>query len=71
MVRGTLLGADVAKLLDPGDVPSDRPLKEFWNGQHFALPVFEPPRIDPADGTSGIPHLGLDEVLAALLGDAL
>ena len=36
----------------------------------FELPVFAPPKIDPT-GSVGIPHLGLDEILVAILKDAL
>lgn len=70
VVRGTPIGSSVAKLFDPGTVPSGRPPDTFWNGRRFVLPVFEPRR--PRDGgQEGIQHLGLDAVLDALLGDKL
>ena len=71
MVRGTLLGDGAAKLFDPGDVPSSRPPDTFWEDHRFTLPVFEPPAIKPPDGSNGIPHLGLDDVLASVLEGAL
>jgi predicted YcjX-like family ATPase len=70
VVRGTPVGSGAAKLFDPGHVPSGRPAEGFWNKKRFVLPVFEPRR--PAEGgRSGIQHLGLDAVLAALLEDKL
>jgi hypothetical protein len=71
VVRGTPLGGDAAKLFDPGDVPSGHPHESFWDRPHFVLPVFEPPRIQPLDGSNGVPHLGVDDVLTALLEDVL
>jgi predicted YcjX-like family ATPase len=70
VVRGLPLGSTVRKDFHPGDVPSSRPPDSFWSDRYFELPVFTPPVIAP-DGSAGIPHLGLDGLLAALLGDAL
>ena len=53
-----------------GTVPISRPPDGFWSGQYFDLPVFTPPPIDPA-GTNGIQHMGLDRILADLIGDRL
>jgi predicted YcjX-like family ATPase len=65
VVRGTVVGGG-AKLFDPGSVPVSRPRDGFWNKRRFVMPVFEPRRpLD--DGRQGIEHLGLDEVLTALL----
>jgi predicted YcjX-like family ATPase len=49
---------------DVGQVPADYP------PPYFEMPVFRPPIID-ASGTAGIPHLGLDEVLDAVIADLL
>jgi len=70
VVRGTLLGSGTAKLFDPGTVPVACPPDSFWGKTHFRLPVFEPPRGE-AIGAGGIPSLGLDALLLALLGDEL
>jgi predicted YcjX-like family ATPase len=53
-----------------GEIPSRRPDAEWWQHPYFELPAFRPPVIQ-ADGTLGIPHLGLDEVLVDLIGDRL
>jgi uncharacterized protein len=42
----------------------------FWDARYFELPNFRPPRIR-ASGENGIPHLALDEVLDAVIGDLL
>jgi len=70
VVRGTILGTGAARLFDPGTVPSGLPPEGFWDRPRFVLPVFEPPRGE-AIGPRGIPSLGLDALLVALLGDAL
>ena len=46
------------------------PEPAFWDAAFFRMPEFRPPRLDPAGG-SGVPHLGMDGLLAWLLGDAL
>jgi len=66
VVRGIPLGETRAKLFDPGTVPAGRPPEAFWDRPRFVLPVFEPPR-DRALGPKGVPHLGLDTLLATLL----
>ena len=69
-VRGVLLdGGRVARVY-PGEVPLRRPDAAFWNHAFFEMPVFQPPRLS-TDGAAGIPHLGLDALLAALIGDLL
>ena len=70
VVRGVLAGESELRPYDPGEVPSARPPESFWGDRYFELPDFVPPRIDPR-GETGIPHLGLDAVLAELLGDVL
>ncbi|BBK31836.1 hypothetical protein EDC65_0638 [Stella humosa] len=46
--------------------PDDR----FWSRPFFAMPRFQPPRLDP-DVNAGIGHVGLDEALDFLLADRL
>lgn len=69
VVFGSPLGDEKPKVFYPGDVPSGFPPQSFWSGRYFELPIFAPPALDPS-GAKGIPHLGLDEILAALLQDA-
>ena len=73
-VRGVLLEPGDAPArwvkVDPGVVPSRRPGESYWRAPFFEMPVFRPPRLEP-DGLSGVPHLGLDRLLAALIGDLL
>jgi predicted YcjX-like family ATPase len=70
VVRGVLLGETQARAFHVGDVPSAIPPDGFWAESFFSLPVFRPPRII-ADGSHGIPHLGLDAILTELIGDRL
>ena len=70
VVRGRLLDGTADKSFFPGEVPSGWPPESFWSAQFFELPCFKPLRIDPT-GQIGIPHLGLDEVMASLLKDVL
>ncbi|MCK8787139.1 YcjX family protein [Roseomonas sp. NAR14] len=69
-VRGVLLENGRAATVYPGEVPLRRPDAEFWEHAYFRMPVFQPPRIDPA-GNTGVPHLGMDTLLGALIGDLL
>ncbi len=73
VVLGVPLGEDRARPFFVGDVPAGWPPEGFWSGAYFELPVFRPPRIDAGGGPlrAGIPHIGLDEILVALLGDLL
>ena len=70
VVWGKQLGATEARAYRVGNVPISRPPEGFWSGRYFELPSFTPPPIDP-NGANGIPHLGLDQVLADLIGDRL
>jgi len=70
VVLGTPLGEDRARPYFVGDVPAGWPPEAFWSGAYFELPVFRPPRFEAASGI-GIPHIGLDEILVAVLGDLL
>jgi len=54
----------------PGIVPMTPPPEGFWGERFTEFPVFQPPRIAPADG-DGVPHINLDKALDFLLGDAL
>lgn len=70
VVRGVLMeGGQVGKVY-PGEVPLRRPSPDFWEHAFFEMPVFQPPRLT-GDGAAGIPHLGLDTLLASLIGDLL
>ena len=54
----------------PGEVPNTPPGPAFWAAPFLALPVFEPVR-PPDAGRGGVPELGLDGLLMALLDDVL
>lgn len=70
-VRGRVLGTEVLTRSYPGEVP-DRPPggTSFFEHPFLALPEFEPPVL-PDGGRGGVPHLGLDRLLAFLLEDFL
>jgi len=70
VVRGQLCGEQRQRDFHPGDVPSGWPPEEFWGHPFFELPCFNPPHIDSSKEL-GIPHLGVDEVIADLLKDVL
>ncbi len=69
-VRGVLLEDGRSAKVYPGEVPLRRPDAGFWQHAFFEMPVFQPPRLD-AEGRAGIPHLNLDGLVAALIGDLL
>jgi predicted YcjX-like family ATPase len=70
VVRGLLMeGGRMAKVY-PGEVPLRRPEPGFWDHAFFEMPLFQPPRL-AGDGRAGVPHLGLDALLAWLIGDLL
>ena len=68
VVQGIVMGEDKVRPYFVGEVPSGPPPADFWSESFFELPVFRPPPIDPS-GRTGLPHLGLDRVLADLIGD--
>ena len=70
VVKGVILGENKVRPFYVGQVPSDIPPAGFWTAPFFEMPVFRPPIFD-ASGLTGIPHLGLDEVLDAVIGDLL
>ena len=70
VVHGIKLGEDRVRPYFSGDVPAGWPPESFWSDRFLELPVFRPPEIDPA-GSTGIPHLNLDQVLVAVIGDLL
>jgi predicted YcjX-like family ATPase len=70
VVQGVVLGEDRARPYFVGDVPPGWPPDGFWSGRYFELPTFRPPRIATGQGM-GVPHLGLDGILVALLEDRL
>jgi hypothetical protein len=69
-VRGVLLENGRSAKVYPGEVPASPPGPGFWSHAYFEMPAFQPPRLDPGGG-SGVPHLGLDALLAWLIGDLL
>ncbi len=69
-VRGVLLQGGRSAKVYPGEVPTRPPAPGHWPREIFEMPAFQPPRLD-AEGGSGIPHLGLDALLAWLIGDLL
>ncbi|MBU8547031.1 MULTISPECIES: YcjX family protein [Roseomonadaceae] len=69
-VRGVLLEGGRSARIYPGEVPDRRPGHDFWRSGEFRMPVFRPPRL-AGDGLAGMPHLGLDRMLASLIGDLL
>jgi predicted YcjX-like family ATPase len=70
VVWGRKLGETQSRPYRVGNVPITRPPDSFWSGRYFELPSFTPPPIDP-NAANGIPHLGLDQILADLIGDRL
>lgn len=69
-VRGVLLDSRRSAKVYPGEIPLRPPEPGFWEHGFFEMPEFQPPRLDPAGG-AGVPHLGLDTLLASLIGDML
>ncbi len=72
VVIGVQLGQEKEQPFYCGEVPSELPARDnaFWSKPLLHLPVFRPPSFD-ALAREGIPHLGLDEILVELIGDAL
>jgi predicted YcjX-like family ATPase len=70
VVVGVPLDANppVARPFFAGDIPAGLPPERFWTNPYFEAPTFQPPRID-ASGLTGIPHIGLDDVLLSVIGD--
>ncbi len=73
-VRGRRLGDERVTRSYPGEVPDRAPgaskAEEFWAHPFLALPEFEPMRL-PGQGRAGVPAVGLDGLVAFLLGDLL
>ncbi|MGK7866835.1 YcjX family protein [Falsiroseomonas sp. E2-1-a20] len=69
-VRGVLMQGGRSARIYPGEVPLRRPESQFWETGEFEMPVFRPPRLT-GDGMAGVPHLGVDRLLASLIGDLL
>lgn len=69
-VRGRVVGESQMTRSYPGEVPSEPPDPAFWAHPFLALPDFEPMRLGEA-GRTGVPHIGLDELLLFLLRDVL
>jgi hypothetical protein len=69
-VRGRVAGEARGGRSYPGEVPDRPPGPEFWVHPFLALPDFEPMRL-ALGGRGGVPHIGLDTLLAFLLEDLL
>jgi predicted YcjX-like family ATPase len=69
-VRGRVLGDDRLTCSYPGEVPDRPPDLPFWAHPCLALPEFEPRQL-PEAGRVGVSHIGMDGLLAFLLGDVL
>jgi predicted YcjX-like family ATPase len=69
-VRGRVLGDDRLTRSYPGEVPDRPPDPSFWAHPFLALPEFEPRQL-PEAGRVGVSHIGMDGLLAFLLGDVL
>lgn len=67
-VRGRVLGEVRPVRSFPGEVPHSPPDAAFWAHPFLELPQFEPMR-PPDGGRGGVPQLGLDALLLALLDD--
>jgi len=70
VVIGLPEGAERRIRFFPGIVPVAPPPEGFWGERFTEFPVFQPPRIAPAEG-DGVPHIDLDKALDFLLGDTL
>lgn len=53
---------------DPGTIPARRPRDDFWSDTFFALPPFLPRDVPEA---GALPHIGLDSLIEAVIGDLL
>lgn len=69
-VRGRVLGDERLTRSYPGEVPDRSPDARFWQHPFLRLPQFEPARLTQG-GRVGVPHWGLDTLLADLLEDVL
>jgi predicted YcjX-like family ATPase len=69
-VRGRVAGEAKAGRSYPGEVPDRPPDASFWAHPFLALPDFEPMRL-VLGGRGGVPHIGVDGLLAFLLEDLL
>ena len=69
-VRGVLLENGRSARVFPGEVPLRPPEPGYWQHGFFRMPEFQPPRLDAAGG-AGVPHIGLDTLLARIIGDLL
>jgi predicted YcjX-like family ATPase len=69
-VRGRVAGEAKAGRYYPGEVPDRPPEAGFWAHPFLSLPDFEPLRLT-LGGRAGVPHIGLDSLLAFLMEDLL
>jgi uncharacterized protein len=70
VVIGVPLGEDRQRPFSPGLIPAGEVPESYWEHAYFVMPQLRPPEFRAGDAYP-IPHLNLDEVLVALLGDVL
>lgn len=70
VVWGRRLGDTKDRAYQTGSIPIGHPPEGFWSGRYFELPIFTPPPIDES-GIFGIRQLGIDGVIAELIGDQI
>jgi uncharacterized protein len=71
VVMGVPLGGARQQAFRPGPVPAGAVPDHYWANRYFALPQFRPPEFAPGEGSPPIAQIQMDELLVALLDDAL
>ncbi|UPY38583.1 YcjX family protein [Sediminicoccus sp. KRV36] len=69
-VFGVPLGANRERPFKPGTVPAGEVPESYWSNAYFVMPQLRPPAFRGGDAHP-IENLNLDDILVALLGDAL
>lgn len=70
VVIGVPLGEARQRPFSPGTVPSGAVPESYWDNPYLVVPQLRPPAFQGGDAHP-IAHINLDEVLMAVLGDAL
>jgi len=70
IVFGVPLGGTERRAFRLGAIPTGAVHESYWSRPYFRLPALRPPLIEAGDAAP-IPQSGIDEVLAALIGDVL
>jgi len=68
LVRGLPAGRETETALFPGEIPDHFPGPQDWREGCFCFLDFLPVHVT---GARGLPHIGLDEALQALVGSRL